>query len=484
MNCIRRLTFLAIFISATMFAESKPSPFINVPLVPESATPGGAAFTLTVNGTSFVSGATVEWNGSPRATQFISSSQLQTSISAADIAKANTVAITVRNPGSHGGSSNFVYFPIRVSSTTVTFAPNGGVAHTGPLAAGDFNGDGNLDIAMLLDGHNRQFINLYPGNGDGTFGTRIQSPAKFNNSLCCSVVSLLAADFNGDGKLDLAVNEFDGDGNDPPDGYLMLGNGDGSFRKVPGANYTFAAMAAGDFNGDGLADIVASGYADEALDTFTSIYLTDESSNLTLSQSFEDIGGYGAALGDFNGDGKLDLALVGPVWFGQTNGVWVALGNGDGTFQTPVEYATTYPASNVFAADLNGDGKLDLVTDGICTLYGNGDGTFTAGPCLNTGFEYPLQTMALADFNGDGKLDVMLWTSNPITVNVYLGNGNGTFNNPMSYVPPEPQYPYSLAVGDFNNDGKFDFALNLKPGTGVFLQPAAKAGLNSGGEHK
>jgi hypothetical protein len=115
-------------------------------MVPESAVPGVAAFTLTVHGTGFVSGATVQWNGSPRSTQFISSSQLQASISASDIANANSVAITVRNPDARGGSSNLVYFPIRASSTTVGFAQHGVGPRMGPFITGDFNGDGNQDV--------------------------------------------------------------------------------------------------------------------------------------------------------------------------------------------------------------------------------------------------------------------------------------------------------------------------------------------------
>ena len=474
MNCIRPLAFVAMLVGSTMFAQSNPKPLMNVPLVPESAVPGSGGFTLTVNGSGFVHGATVQWNGSPRSTKVISRSQLQAAISAADIANATTVAVTVRNPGARGGSSNLVYFPIRTSSTTVTFAGHGGIPRIGFLAAGDFNGDGKVDIAVAGEGHNRGYVNVYPGNGDGTFGTRIQTLARYNGLLCCELDSILAGDLNGDGNLDLAVNEDNGDGNDSPFGYVLLGNGDGTFRETHGLQtYTYSAVAFGDLTGDGSVDLITTGAIPAYPTPQTYIYLTDLSSNISLSQTLNDVGGAGVAVGDFNGDGKLDLALAGTPYPEGGNGVWVALGNGDGTFQTPVRYSTLNPSNSIFAADLNGDGNLDLVTDGICTLYGNGDGTFTPGGCLGTGFNNP--RMALADFNGDGKLDVFLLGGFPSTANVYLGNGDGTFGDPISYTPPQCESPCSLATADFNNDGRFDFALTLQPGTGVFLQSAGAA---------
>ncbi len=483
MNRIFQLALVAMLVGSTMFARSNPTPLINAPLVPESAAPGSGGFTLTVNGTGFVAGATVQWNGSPRSTEVISSSQLQAAISAADIADATMAAVTVRNPGARGGSSNLVYFPVRTSSSTLTVALHGGVSRIGPLAAGDFNGDGKMDIAVAAEGHNREYVNMYPGNGDGTFGTRIQTLARHDGPLCCYIFSTLVGDLNGDGNLDLALNETDGDGSDPTFGYVLLGNGDGTFRETHGLQtYIYNAVAFGDLTGDGLVDLITTGAIPAYPEPETNIYLTDLSSNLTLSQTFTDVGGAGAAVGDFNGDGKLDLALAGTPYPEGGNGVWVALGNGDGTFQTPVRYSTTNPSTNIFAADLNGDGKLDLVTDGICTLYGNGDGTFTQGSCLGTGYN-SVTSMALADFNGDGKLDVLLFGGFSEAVSVYLGNGDGTFENPMSYTPPRCEYPCSLATADFNNDGRFDFALTLQPGTGVFLQSSTAAAAGSADQH-
>src|SRR4029077_9889971 len=100
-------------------AGANPVPLINQPLVPDAATPGGPGFTLTVNGTGFVTGSVVNWNGSARATTFVSTSQLTTTILASDIATASTASVTVVNPSPGGGMSNTIFFPIRVSTSSV-----------------------------------------------------------------------------------------------------------------------------------------------------------------------------------------------------------------------------------------------------------------------------------------------------------------------------------------------------------------------------
>jgi hypothetical protein len=143
-------------------------------------------------------------------------------------------------------------------------------------------------------------------------------------------------------------------------------------------------------------------------------------------------------------------------------GTSVALGNGDGTFQSPISYGPVYPASQIQAVDLNGDGKLDLVTNAICTLLGNGDGTFTQGGCTQAGA--PSGAMVVGDFNGDGKPDVallyQLYGDSGPTISVYPGNGDGTFGSPISYMLPNVGgFYYELISGDFNGDGRFDFAV-------------------------
>src|SRR6266700_4188335 len=168
----------------------------------------------------------------------------------------------------------------------------------------------------------------------------------------------------------------------------------------------------------------------------------------------------GIAVGDFNGDGKADLAVVN---FGDWN-IYVLLGNGDGTFQAArsVYFASGggFPWS-IAAGDFNGDGKLDLAVsnygdNSLSVLLGNGDGTFQAPRTFAVGTN-PAQ-VAIGDFNGDGKLDVAVSSVGSNTVSVLLGNGDGTFLPPL--VTPVGANPWYFAVGDFNGDGILDLAVS------------------------
>jgi hypothetical protein len=469
------LLLWSVLLVTALFAQPNPAPFLNIPLVPESAAPGSPGFTLTLNGTGFVSGATATWNGSPRPTKFVSASQLTAQISAADVAKSGTASVAVQNPGQGEGSSNIVYFPIRKALTSVSFAPHRQIVpstNANVIATGDFNGDGNLDLVIAnFDGIN-DYVDVYLGNGKGGFAAPIRSTG--SPDTCCGPVSLLVADFNADGIPDIAISTFNGDGNDPTFGYVMSGNGDGTFSPTEQGFQVCTAAAAGDVNGDSFQDLITTCVSSEGDFVDAYVYLSDGKTSFTQSQRLANVGGAGAALGDFNGDGKLDLALAGTEPLGGTAGVWVALGNGDGTFETPVQYSTQNKSNVVYAADVNGDGKLDLVTDGICTLYGNGDGTFTPGPC--TGTDLSGHRTAFGDFDGDGTLDVVIAGFMEPDFAIYPGKPDGTFGSPLIYsVPGGPfnSYMAAMPVGDFMNDGGLDFVASLQPETILFVQTVA-----------
>jgi hypothetical protein len=199
---VKRLHFACLFlvlVSTMTLAKSAPVPLVYQPLVPTSVAPGSGGFTLTINGTGFASDAVVNWNGSPRVTSVISSSQVQAIINAEDVANAGTASVTVTNPEKINRTSNVVFFSVRHKSSKVAFSLDPHLIASGPIAVGDFNNDGKLDVAI----GNGSVVDVYLGKGDGTLRKPIESSVNIPPSF------MVAADFNNDGKLDLLVSGGD-----------------------------------------------------------------------------------------------------------------------------------------------------------------------------------------------------------------------------------------------------------------------------------
>jgi hypothetical protein len=426
-------------------AQTNPVPLINQPLVPDAAAPGGPGFTLTVNGTGFVSGASVNWNGSARATTFVSTAQLTATILASDIAIASTASVTVVNSSPGGGTSNVEFFPITLATSSVLLSRSDYATAAGSqgVGVGDFNGDGKLDLAMTDNGANA--VSILLGNGDGTFQGHVDYATGGGPGW------VVIGDFNRDGKLDLAVNSQSSN-----ELSILLGNGDGTFQ--PAVNYAAdilaGSLAVGDFSGDGNLDLASTS------SSFNTVSILLGNGDGTFQSQVVYATGaspYGIAVGDLNGDGKLDLAIANM----NSNAVSILLGNGDGTFQPHVEYQAGSGSTWVNAADLNADGFLDLVvanwfSETVSVLLGNGDGTFQ--PHVDYAIPSGAIISRVADFNGDGKLDLAVTPWNVAdVVSILLGNGDGTFQAPVEFATGSD--PFGLAAGDFNDDGRLDLAV-------------------------
>ncbi|MHB1839379.1 MAG: beta strand repeat-containing protein [Acidobacteriaceae bacterium] len=414
-------------------------------------------------------------------------------------------------------------------------AGNGSFSETSSYATGttpesigvaDFNHDGKEDI--VVGNYGGASVSLYLGNGNDTFGAQTAYPAGGN------VQGLVVTDVNNDGNADVVVTN-------PPVGTtgetlgVLIGTGTGSFNPVlnpalggspygiatldfnrdgrpdvavtqssglvsvltnntlldalPGGRNFLAAtqmgpgnmadaVATADFNGDGLPDVAVA-------------YLEDGKVGVMLgngngtfgAQTLYSVGKhpYSIAVGDLNHDGSPDIVVA-----NETDGtVSVLLNNGSGGFGTASTYTVGRLPTGVAIGDLNGDGFPDLAVtnyggNDVSILINSGTGTFTPGstPTLAAGTNP--YNVAIADFRGDGKNDVAITNFKSSDAEVYLGNGDGSFQSPTTFtIPSLPGgggvapvggiEPSSIAVGDFNRDGNLDFAVGTAAGNTIAI---------------
>jgi hypothetical protein len=364
-----------------------------------------------------------------------------------------------------------------------------GGQHADSVVVGDVNGDGNLDLVVANSCADSTCTNgsvsVLLGNGDGTFKAAVSY-----SSGGYAASSVAVADVNGDGRLDLVVANSCADSTCTNGSVsVLLGNGDGTFKAAMSygtGGYAASSVAVADVNGDGKLDLVVTnscGSDDIVCTNGTVAVLLGNGNGTFRAAANYGSGGQDAnsvAVADVNGDGKPDLVVANrcvSVSYDSecTLGtVGVLLGNGDGTFQTAVNYGSGgQNASSVVVADVNGDGKLDLVVANYCdntfcangnsvsVLLGNGDGTFQAAISYGSGGAVNM-TVAVADVNGDGKPDLLIANQcdndsdcTNGAISVLLGKGDGTFRGAVNY-SVGGLYPSSIAVGDVKGDGKLD----------------------------
>jgi hypothetical protein len=419
-----------------------------------------------------------------------------------------------------------------INASAPAFPYTAATTNQGPnLASGDLNKDGKVDLVV---GTGSQVL-TYLGVGNGTF-TAGKSYAAID-----SVGFVTVTDLDGDGNPDIYVGvanggSFEGDGTANKLSYALMGNGDGTFLGAPTVVGAYNGTNLGDVNGDGQQDLISNTLTSSNTPTptftvqlgtpagaFNSISTITAPTSFNIGYQFLNVNTVGAttyAVADINGDGKADLVFVDnnltainpgsglPITFPYAI-VFVALSNGDGTFQSPAPYTlpqiaplgdfdNTITVSNIRIADVTGDGKPDLILNfnetsgmanggpaytaynqGIMVLPGLGTGKFNIVPALT--YTYSSNTAPtianlpiftnVADLNGDGKLDLItltpgfsIGTGATTQLQVFLGNGDGTFKTPTS-ITSANVYGTPVLI-DLNKDTKLDLAFIAETAAG------------------
>jgi trimeric autotransporter adhesin len=371
-------------------------------------------------------------------------------VSLVDTTSNSSVLATAQLPAATLGAEL-----VNISNPSVGNEPTG-------IVTGDFNGDGNLDLAVAINSTTQSFVILL-GGGNGTYTT---APA---SATTATGVPLLVQDFNQDGIPDLLLSGTSGESSFS----VLLGNGDGTFHLASGSPvtevYGNSPVVVADFNGDGIPDLaLAGGYylvveLGNGDGTFTQVPIGASS---TYEATYSSM-----VVADFNGDGRPDLAVTAAF-----NPLRILLNNGDGTFtQGSTIEASATDSAIIIPADFTGDGKQDLAvinSNGVVIYPGNGDGSF--GAALST--SYPVEDYAnrlyLGDFNGDGITDLLVAAqTSGTTQEILLGAGDGMFTQMQTGLSSLPCCSETV-LGDFNNDGLTDIASSsVYDGTVQILAP-------------
>jgi uncharacterized protein (TIGR03437 family) len=386
----------------------------------------------------------------------------------------NFVKLLLGNFGSSSDSDAITLNPVPIGTMIAAGGPPI-QAGTAPwfVTAADFNRDGKADLAVANYVSNNVTVLL--GNGKGGFTPAPGSPVSAGSAPW----SMAVGDFNGDGKPDLAVANTES-----ANVTILLGNGAGGFLAAPGSPLAVGTLptsiVTADFNGDGKADLAVTNVPGNSVTIWLGIgggvFAAAPGNPISAGTS-----PYQLTVADFNGDGKPDLAVA-----GSNGNITVLLGNGSGGFATAPGSPLTISGqlSSIVAADFNGDGNVDLAvsnakTGAVAIFLGDGAGGFTlaTGSGFSTG-RLPY-SLAVGDFNGDGNLDLAVANYQDNDVTVVLGNGAGGFTPAGGSPFAVGVNPYGVAAADFNGDGNADLASANQTSSNVSILLGSSSGTPS-----
>jgi hypothetical protein len=377
---------------------------------------------------------------------------LPTSIAVGDFNSDSELDITVANSGTENVGVLFGFGNGSFASQTTYSTGVGSIPQS--VTVGDFNNDKKLDI-VVTDSGNNNVLTLLKYNT-----AAFETQTMYSTGTDSNPLSVAVGDLNNDGRLDFVVANG---GTDNVGVFLGLGNGTFSSqtRYSTGSGSYPRCITVADFNNDSHLDIVVGNYEDKNIGIFLGFGNGTFSNQTTYSTGINSAPN-SITQGDFNNDSRLDIAVSNYV----NNSVGIFLGYGDGTFSGVITYSTgsgSNPGA-VAVADFNNDSRLDIVvancgTWNIGIFYGYGDGTFSDMIIYSTGsFSCPV-SVVVGNFNNDGQLDIAVANSGADNIGVFFGHGNGTFSNQTAFSTGIGSKPYSIAIGDFNNDNQLDIAI-------------------------